>query len=166
MEQYPKRPRAHELETRSQRFFQNHIPDSWTCQEPQSDYGFDLRVEIFDNGQATGLVFLVQLKASDTAVQSEQESIILKISTYNYLRNTLPVVLLVKYVAPENEAYYIFLKDVPTPNEQNETFTVHIPKTNRLSTMEWESLKQYIARVTKRKLAAGRNNLVTPPVGV
>jgi hypothetical protein len=104
---YPQRPRGHELETSSQRFFEQHLPDAWTCQNEQSDYGVDLRVEIFDNRQATGLDFVVQLKASDTATPGECENMQLNVRTYNYLGNMLPVVLLVKYVVPDNEAYCI-----------------------------------------------------------
>ena len=156
---YPQRPREHELETRSQRFFEQHLPDAWTSHREQDDYGVDLRVEIFDDERATGLDFIVQLKASATATQGEYEDMRLLIRTYNYLWDMLSVVLLVKYVASNNEAYYMLLKDVPTPDQENDTFTIHIPKTNRLSSINWAPIKQYVSDVRDRKVAANRAHL-------
>jgi len=54
----------------------------------------------------------------------------------------------------DNEAYWILLKDVPSPNQDNESVTVKIPKENKLSTIDWDAIKDYIQEVTDRKLAA------------
>jgi hypothetical protein len=153
---YPQRPREHELETCSRRFFERHLPSSWICRIERPDYGVDLRVEIFDGGQATSLDFIVQLKASDVATQEEYEVIQLRTVTYRYLWDMLQVVLLVKYVFPDDEAYYILLKDVPAPDQENDTFTIRVPKSNRLSGINWESIKQYVSEVRNRKVAAHR----------
>ena len=99
---------------------------------------------------------IAQLKASrqPSIVEHQYEAQMLKISTFNLLKVELQVVILVKYVASEHEAYWIFLKDIPTPNQNNETMTVRIPRTNKLSQINWESVKHHVSQVRSRKLAA------------
>ena len=157
---YPKRPRQHNLEELSKRYFISKLPNNWTTEQPDSDYGVDLRVDIFEGEYATGLELLIQLKASDTSVDEKNEKIKLKTTTYNYLWDKLQVVMLVKYIAEEDEAYWLFLNQVPKPDQDQETFTVNIPKTNKLSNIDWESIKQYIRSVTNEKLAARRRERI------
>ena len=111
-------------------------------------------VDLFEGTDATGLELLVQLKSSENSNEAENEIQTLRVATYNYLWRKLQVVLIVKYVVPDNEAYWILLKDVPSPNQDNETITVQIPKENRLSDIDWEAIKGYVQEVTDRKLAA------------
>jgi len=67
----------------------------------------------------------------------------------------LTVVKLVKYVELENEAYWIFLRDVrPHYTENQRTFTVHIPKTNKLSEIDWGATTAIIRQITDKKLGA------------
>ena len=153
---YPTRPTQHQLEEASVRFLRGHLPKNWTCDKPAADYGVDLRIELFEDTQATGLEFLVQLKSSEQPTEGHYESIRLAVSTYNYLWDKLQVVMLVKYVAADNEAYWIMLRNVPQPNQAARTFTVSIPKTNRLSTITWADVLADVRRVTDTKLAAMR----------
>src|SRR4051794_12896688 len=81
----PKRPEAHRLEEQSERFFCGHLPVGWTWEKQVHDYGIDLRVEIFEDGEATGLELIVQLKASQRAHQGAKENVRLQTTTYNYL---------------------------------------------------------------------------------
>jgi hypothetical protein len=46
-----RRTREHILETLSERLFASMLPAEWTCQRSQSDYGVDLRVEIFHRAE-------------------------------------------------------------------------------------------------------------------
>lgn len=64
----PRRPREHGLETESRRAFASVLPSEWVLRDKQDDYGIDQEVEIFESGVATGLIFLVQLKATDQGV--------------------------------------------------------------------------------------------------
>lgn len=91
----------------------------------------------------------------------ETEKITLRLSTYNYLWNNLKVVLLIKYVQLENEAYWLLLKDVPEPNQENDTFTIHIPKENTLSNLDWNLISEYVREVTNDKLSARRTKCPT-----
>ena len=152
----PIRHNSHNLEELSRRYFQNALPNNWTASRPQHDYGIDLQVDIFEGNSATGLELLVQLKASKNKSVNEYETIKLKVSTYNYLREKLQIVMLVKYNAEENEAYWMFLKDVNAPNQDCETFTIHISKENKLSQINWDNISRYIYEVTDKKLAAIR----------
>ncbi len=155
---YPMRPNNHNLEELSKRFFENSLPRNWVPNKPSNDYGVDLRVDIFEDDLAIGLELLVQLKSSQKMSEGETENICLSIKTYNYLWDKLQVVMLVKYIEEENEAYWLLMKDIPEPNQEHQTFTVNILKTNKLSTIDWNEIKEYIRRVTDTKLAAWRAN--------
>ena len=153
---YPIRHETHIIEQKSETFLRNHIPQSWPVNRPQNDYGVDFEIGIAENGELKGLQLLVQLKASrNSSGHENEETIQLKISTYNYLRSLLTVVILVKYVELENEAYWIFLRDVRHHHTENQReFTVHIPKTNKLSEIDWGSTTAIIRQITDRKLGA------------
>ena len=114
---YPTRSTSHELEELSERFFRSNLPTSWTCERPLHDYGVDLRVEIYEDGAATGLELLVQLKATAAATVGDAETVRLQTATYNHLRDRLQVAMLVKFVAAAREAYWLFLRDVAAPNQ-------------------------------------------------
>ena len=80
----PKRTRSHELEDESIDCFKAGIPKKWVCREKGRDYGVDIEVEIFDdNGDATGLMFYVQLKATDDATLERKA--VLQVDRLNYL---------------------------------------------------------------------------------
>lgn len=137
------------------------MPKEWLAEKPLHDYGIDLRVDLFENGVATGLELLVQLKSSETASAGASEAARLEVAAYNLLFGKLQVVMLVKYVASEDEAYWLLLKDVPTPRQTQKTFTARIPKANRLSAAPWGEIRDHIFHVTDRKLAAMRSNQVS-----
>lgn len=62
----PYRPRSHQLEDLSLNRFRSAVPAAWVVRERSRDYGVDLEVEIFtDDGDATGMFFYVQLRATD-----------------------------------------------------------------------------------------------------
>jgi hypothetical protein len=131
--QFPRRGESHQLEEVSERYVRNALPRGWTSEKPQHDYGVDLRIDIFEDGAATGLELLVQLKASAESTEGETEVLRLRTATYNHLWSKLQVVMLVKYVESINEAFWLLLKDIQAPAADQETFNVHIPKANRLS---------------------------------
>lgn len=153
---YPIRSNSHSLEAKSEVFFKKSLPETWTSDKPSNDYGVDLRIDIFEDGYATGLELLVQLKSSRRASKVQTETVNLRVATYNHLWDKLQVVMLVKYVEEVNEAYWLLMKDIPEPNQKQKTFTVHIPKENTLSTISWDEIQNYVRRVTDVKLAARR----------
>ena len=64
--------------------------------------------------------------------------------------------MLVKYIKSENEGYWLFLSDIEKPNQNNNTFTIKIPKSNKLSNIEWDNIRAHIQEVTDSKLASQR----------
>ena len=153
---FPRRSDSHQLDEISERFLRNNLPRGWTSEKPQHDYGVDLRIDIFEDGAATGLELLIQLKASAKPGKGDAELVRLKTTTFNHLRSKLQVVMLVKYVEQTNEAYWLLLKDVGAPPDNQGTFTVHVPKTNRLSLIDWSAIQVHVRNVTSIKLAAMR----------
>lgn len=150
---FPQRHDNHSLEAKSHAFFLRQAPATWNINEPNHDYGHDLYVEISEDGQLRGLEFIVQLKSAHQSNQSDaEERQSFRVSTYNYLRGNLRVVVIVKYVETEDEAYWILLKDVPEPDPNHDTFTIRIPRANRLSAIDWGGIKDHVQEVTNRKL--------------
>jgi hypothetical protein len=152
---FPRRPRSHQLEEQSERYFLAHLPKNWTCEKQVHDYGVDLRVEMFQGDAADGLELLVQLKAAERVHRGRTEIVRLRTSTYNYLKAKLQVVMLVKFVAEEKEAYWVLLRDIAAPARPGRSFTVHIPRRNRLSKIYWGDVSRRIAEVHGVKLGAG-----------
>jgi hypothetical protein len=149
----PLRIESHQLEELSVRYFRNSLPRGWTCEKSEIDYGVDLRVELFDRYQATSLELLVQMKSAANSNNQKTESVRLRAATYNYLCKKLQVAMLVKFVEIENEAYWIMLRDIPPPPQGKKTFTVRIPKSNRISNIQWDGVADYIRRINDAKLA-------------
>ena len=63
--------------------------------------------------------------------------------------------MLVEYVESEGEAYWVFLREIKPPmDEDQKTFTVHIPKANRLSAISWGTITTFVRQITDQKLGA------------
>ena len=160
IKKYPQRINTHQLEELSERFFQNNIPKNWTCEKPSKGYGVDLRVDLFNGYYAEGLELLVQLKSSKKGTDKEHETVTLDVSTYNHLLDKLQVVILVKYVEEENAAYWVYLHEVPEPNQKQKSFIVCIPKGNSIEGISWHETYQNIKNITGEKIAAGRKRII------
>ena len=154
--QLPIRDLARQREAASELFFQRCIPAAWTWESPAPDYGIDLRVGVVESNLVTGLELLVQLKASPNPSNGEYERIRLNVSTYNYLMGALSVAMLVKYIASEQEAYWVLLRDVLPPPQVQQTFIVRVPRSNRVSVLDWQQLRDRLGTIQARKLRAGR----------
>lgn len=154
----PKRPVQHDLETASERFFEYILPRNWPTEKIKHDYGTDLVVHVFEDGGATRYQFIVQLKSSNESTQGDEEIVPIRIATYNYLMAKIDVSILIKYVDEVEEAYYIFIRDIPIPPDNVETFTIRIPKTNRLSNINWqEQILGRVRPILDGKHEAGKN---------
>jgi Domain of unknown function (DUF4365) len=103
---------------------------------------------------------LVQLKASNMGTSGEAEAVRLRTATFNYLAERLQIAMVVKFVAIDNEAYWTLLRDIPPPDQGNETFTARIPKANRLSAIDWSEIQRIIRGMTNTKLAATRGRTI------
>lgn len=152
---FPQRPKTHQLEAESVAFVQAQVPHGWTFDRPEHDYGVDIRLGLAKNRQVTGEQLVVQLKASAVAPEGETVSVTLDTSTLNFLRNMLEVAMVIKYVAREQEAYWLLLKDFRSqPREGQKTVTIRIPRTNKLSARPWDQIARHVEAVHFRKLSA------------
>lgn len=101
-----KRIKQHQLEDISRAKFKLLLPRSWVLRDKDKDYGIDAEVEVFDeNGLATGLVFWVQLKATETTNFESAKKINLSISTVKYYQSLDIPVLIVRF-SDSNEKFY------------------------------------------------------------
>jgi hypothetical protein len=109
----PKRVRQHQLEDVSRSKFSLAIPRHWVCRDKNKDYGIDVEIEIFDNnGSATGLVFWVQLKATESNDASVIKNINLRIESIQYYKSLEIPVLIVRYSEKLNRFYYRWAHEI------------------------------------------------------
>lgn len=121
----PKRSRSHQLETESVRRFEQTLPSRWVCRRKDNDYGVDLEVEIFnDRDQATGLVFLVQLKGTDDP--AEARSVSMKVDRLDYLNKLDCPSILVRYCSADDSFHWKWLSNVLAEIGRPETKTVTV----------------------------------------
>ncbi|MBE7639353.1 DUF4365 domain-containing protein [Salegentibacter sp. BLCTC] len=120
----PKRPKQHQLEDKSIIKFQLELPENWVFREKNKDYGIDGEVEIFDeNGEATGLIFYVQLKATTSTSLTEILSIKFKIDTLKYFKQLEIPVLLVRYSEYQDKIYFKWVNNVDLSFSKKDTKT-------------------------------------------
>ena len=108
----PLRPRQHEIDTEAIDFIRGKLPSRWTREEVKNDYGNDLFVEIFENGEATALEFRIQSKGHETFEIRHKDQVIqqLEISQLNYYDQLPLPVLLIVYSCKEKQAKYLWIK--------------------------------------------------------
>lgn len=121
MAEMPRRPRNHALETKSRRLFEAAIPDDWVVTEAGTDYGVDLRVEIFEDGSATGLQFNVQLKATDGDTGDRWP---IKRQTLNYWEALPSPTLLAIAHAPTETVRYLWLHLYAIPSASTRSVVI------------------------------------------
>ena len=107
----PKRTRSHRLEDISVVEFQRLLPDEWVCRSKDKDYGVDLEVEIFDeDGNSTGLLFFVQLKATDS--EEAERSVSMKLDRLEYLASLDAPSILVRYCDATRATHFMWIGNV------------------------------------------------------
>lgn len=98
----PKRSRSHELEELSVARFNDLLPSKWVSRAKLPDYGIDREVEIFDDeGESTGLMFLVQLRATDDPQRADR--VRLEVDEAEYYRKLDLPVAIARYCSVTND---------------------------------------------------------------
>ncbi|PKP03858.1 MAG: hypothetical protein CVU11_07030 [Bacteroidetes bacterium HGW-Bacteroidetes-6] len=144
----PIRHNNHILETESNKFFNNQVPNEWIIDKPEHDYGIDCNVNIVIDNEVTGLSFSVQLKSKTQDRYPDSAIITLKHSTLSLYNTMLAPVLLVAYIQEEKEAYWYWYNDLNINlSTQQKTFKIKIPKTNKLSQISWSTVVKYVQDV-------------------
>src|SRR6267143_1720225 len=127
----PRRPRSHQLESESKRHFACLLPLRWVFREADPDYGIDGQIEVFsENNKATGLMFLVQLKATDAPDLSDALSIRFKLDTLSYYRKLDLPVMIILWSAALRQFFWKWAHEVDTyyAERGQEYITVRMPQ--------------------------------------
>lgn len=129
----PKRPKQHQLEDLSRAKFQLCLPEKWVIRDKDKDYGIDCEVELFDEeGNSTGILFYVQLKATASKKESEIFNVDFKIDTLEYFKQLEIPVLLARYSKHLDKIYVKWINEVDLTfaKENAKTFRIKIQKEN------------------------------------
>lgn len=97
------------------------------------DYGIDEQVEIFDkDGSATGLLFLVQLKGTDSKDEKQALSVPIPVETLRYYRRLDLPVMIVSYQAASGKLYWRWVHEFDEHGQTGKkTVTFTIPEENK-----------------------------------
>lgn len=151
----PKRTRHHELETESRCSFSSVIPKNWLFRDVTPDYGIDGIVEVFEeNGNASGGIFLVQLKATDEGKLNKALNVVLKTDSGQYYKNILLPVLIVLFHSKSNKIFARFFdKHIEIPKNQK-SFTFVISEKDLWNNNLIEKANEHLSR-TKSAMDTG-----------
>ncbi|WP_406046511.1 DUF4365 domain-containing protein [Micromonospora sp. NBC_00898] len=103
----PQRPSAHVNAQRSERAFATLFSDdNWVIRPVNPDYGRDLEVELFEDGEATGILFGVQLKSIEKAPRKGRLSKSgIETSSLRYWQSLDYPLLVATYSVPADQVY-------------------------------------------------------------
>ena len=105
----PSRPQQHVLEDESRTAFATLVLP-WVFRDKRSDYGIDAEVEIFEQGKATGQLFLVQLKA--TAKLEGKTGVSFNIEWIHYFKSLELPVFIVLWVKASNTFFWTWASEI------------------------------------------------------
>jgi len=123
----------------------------YVAQRPVPDYGYDLRIETFDEqGRPEDGHVSLQLKATDTASRYElatEESFSFPVSSkdYRFWTKALMPVLFILYDAAIEEAYWLDIQDYEMtrrPRVEGDALRVHIPRSHVLGVQTIRVMRQ------------------------
>lgn len=150
----PKRTRAHILEDESRKHFNNLVPDNWVIRKPDSDYGIDAEIEIFSkDGSPTGLMFFVQLKATDQKNLLKALKLSFKKDTLRYYYNLDLPVLLVRYHSPTKNIFtrWAHAVDLYYSVPDATTYTINFPENSRWGETTADLIERYLNQLKELK---------------
>jgi len=152
-----KRIRQHQLEDISRSKFSLVLPENWVVRDKDKDYGIDAEVEIFDKaGKATGLVFWVQLKATETKTESKAKKVDLKIDSIKYYQNLEIPVLIARYSVATDTFYCKWAHDIDLffAKEGAKTFRILFGDNDTWDEKSNEGLEELLEKI--RHVRSGR----------
>jgi len=150
----PKRTRAHIIEDESRKHFNDLIPNYWVIRKPDPDYGIDSEIEIFDkDGNPTGLMFFVQLKATDDKNLSKALKLNFKKDTLRYYYDLDLPVLLARYHSPTKSIFIRWAHSVDlyysVPDAT--TYTIRFSQDTQWKKDTPESIERYLKQLKEFK---------------
>ncbi len=139
-----KRNEQHEIDTVARRLFQSVLPSYLVVREQGDDYGIDAEVELFEQGESTGVIFKVQIKGTKNPAYSADGKFIsfsFELNRAEYLIEQVKIPTAI--VLCDVTAKIVFWTDIHTnqnllqayeaakANRKN-TFTIHFATENVL----------------------------------
>lgn len=122
-----KRVKQHQLEDLSRSKYSLEIPRNWVMRDKEKDYGIDAEVEIFDeNDRATGLVYWVQLKATESSDKLAARKVDLRIDAIKYYKSLELPVLIVRYSEKEDLFYCRWVHEIDIFYAKKDAKTIRI----------------------------------------
>lgn len=142
----PSRSKTHEIDTHARRIVPFLLPREWEHREPGGrDYGIDMQIELFTEGNATGQTLLLQIKGTEKHVEPKCGMIPFDLETQTLKYSELFSVPFLLIFCPVREkpevSYFLWLQeyvsvvlDFEKPNWRQNTSTtrVHIPIGNKI----------------------------------
>lgn len=156
------RVRSHVLEDESRAQFRLTVPSQWVVRDKPSDYGIDCEVEIFDdNGSPTGLVFWVQIKATDSEVKKTKQSFRFKADKLHQFKNYSIPVLLARYSSKEKTFYVLWSNRarLTSINRTSESIRVNFPDET-----VWDSSTPKLLETYLNKLNLVKRGIIHLPI--
>lgn len=101
------------------------LPPHWVCRRKSDDYGVDLEVELFgDDGKATGLQFIVQLKATDNLIK--ERSVQMEVDRIEYLASFQHPGMVVRYCDANKSLHCAWVSNIIATHKKptSKTFTL------------------------------------------
>jgi tetratricopeptide (TPR) repeat protein len=153
MNSLPKRTRNHVLETISENYLRNQIPAEWILNRQEIDYGIDFNCEFVTNNEVLGTNFSIQLKSKENADNKDFVVVKdLKRTTINRWLKRLEPTAIVVYVENLKEAFWTWVEsDTFDLTKPNKTFQIKIPKSNVLSTTNWDNVYSEVENIFRRR---------------
>jgi len=141
------RTRNHILEDKSRNAFNEIIPEKWVVRDKGKDYGIDCEVEIFDDlGNPTGLVFYVQLKATESKTNSLIKNVAFEINKISQFQSYSVPVLIVRYSHFENKLYYTWANDITSQVRSEKKISVKFSNSRILDGIKVENIYDYLIK--------------------
>lgn len=150
----PKRVNQHEIEDISRAKFQLALPRKWVFRDKTKDYGIDGEVELFDNNKTPqGLVFWVQLKATESKEESTILNVDFSIETLRYYKTLDIPVLLVRYSDYDDSIYVKWIHNVDLffAKEDAKTFRIKLTENDKWIDSTNNQIENYLKKIRQLK---------------
>ena len=145
-----KRVKQHQLEDLSRAKYSLVIPINWVFRDKYKDYGIDAEIEIFDDkDKATGLVYWVQLKATESKVEATAKKVDLSIESIKYYKKLDIPVLIARYSKNHDCFYFKWAHEIDLyyAKENAKTFRVKFSEEDKWSEKSPEEVKSYLEKI-------------------
>ncbi|AUC23226.1 hypothetical protein BTO15_14485 [Polaribacter sejongensis] len=150
----PKRVNQHEIEDISRAKFQLALPRKWVFRDKSKDYGIDGEVELFDNAKTPqGLVFWVQLKATESTEKSIILNVDFSIETLQYYKTLDIPILLVRYSDSDDTIYVKWIHNVDLffSKKEAKTFRIKLSEDDKWLETTNKKIENYLKKIRNLK---------------